>query len=132
MRVAFVIADVGKRAPAGKAKRVWLTASVIQDAGRRGPVRRRTATRPRTDLGGRLCAAICGTKSTTPREHQRPRGVALVETTTGWDITRARRGLHGAEAILKLRAIASDNDFDHYADSLVAPTWARKSSAQTR
>ena len=41
-------------------------------------------------------------------------GVALVETATGWDITRARRGLHGAEAILKLRAIASDNDFDQY------------------
>jgi len=30
------------------------------------------------------------------------------------DITGARWGLHGAEAILKLRAIRSNGDFDQY------------------
>jgi hypothetical protein len=30
------------------------------------------------------------------------------------DITGARWGLHGAEAILKLRAIHSNGDFDEY------------------
>ncbi|MGA2927901.1 MAG: hypothetical protein ABSG43_18275 [Solirubrobacteraceae bacterium] len=30
--MAFVIADLGKRAPAAQAKRMWLTASVVQDA----------------------------------------------------------------------------------------------------
>ena len=30
------------------------------------------------------------------------------------DITGARWGLHGAEAILKLRALASNDDFDNY------------------
>lgn len=30
------------------------------------------------------------------------------------DITKARWGLHGAEAILKLRALRANNDFDAY------------------
>ena len=47
------------------------------------------------------------------------------------DITGARWGLEGAEAILKLRALRSNRDFDAYWQYHLAATWPKNAAEST-